>query len=510
MSGYSKDELLVMNVSDLEVIDSSIDIEKRINKLRIDKFDRFESIHRRKDNTEFIVEINIQYQSIDEDQFIVFINDITDRKHAEEKIMETKQFYENIIEGVQDGIWVTDEKDDIYFANKAMGVIAGIPPEKIQGNNLLKDFPEETTGELISYYKQAKKEKKLIWYEIEVKTPSGRNTWQNGWLIPLLFNNSFAGIICTIRDITERKQAEFRINEASIIASNAEKAAEMGSWNWIMNSSKVGWSDNMCRLHGIEPSEYDSTFKQATSFQHPDDMAYVNKQIERMLAEKKSQPFEYRIVTSDGKTKWVEGTNQLLFDEKGEIREIVGTVQDITERKQAEELLKESEEQLRNIFENSTNLHYSHTIDHIITYLSPQVEEILGYTQEEAMVNWTELVSDNPINKTGYQKTVKAIETGERQPAYELEMLRKDGRKIIVEVRESPIIEDGKTVSIVGSLNDITERKQAEKALETRMKELEIFNDAAVNRELKMIRLQKEINEMLEKMGKEARYDIVK
>ncbi|MBI9035942.1 MAG: PAS domain S-box protein, partial [Bacteroidales bacterium] len=128
--------------------------------------------------------------------------------------------------------------------------------------------------------------------------------------------------------------------------------------------------------------------------------------------------------------------------------------------------LKESENKLRNIFENSTNLFYSHTTDHVITYLSPQVEQILGYTPEEAMVKWTELVTDHPINHIGFSHTVKAIKTGKSQASYELELLRKDGTKIWVEVREAPVVENGKTVSIVGSITDISERKQSEITLQ--------------------------------------------
>lgn len=93
------------------------------------------------------------------------------------------------------------------------------------------------------------------------------------------------------------------------------------------------------------------------------------------------------------------------------------------------------------------------------------VEQILGYTQEEALINWTELVSDNPINEIGFKHTVKAIETCKPQPPYELELVHKSGKKVWVEVREAPLVKDGKTVSIVGALTDITKRKQAEKDL---------------------------------------------
>ncbi len=74
-------------------------------------------------------------------------------------------------------------------------------------------------------------------------------------------------------------------------------------------------------------------------------------------------------------------------------------IRDITERKKSEKKLKKNEEQLRNIFENSTNLFYSHTVDHVLTYLSPQVEQILGYTMEEALTKWTEFATDHPVNE---------------------------------------------------------------------------------------------------------------
>jgi PAS domain S-box-containing protein/putative nucleotidyltransferase with HDIG domain len=125
-----------------------------------------------------------------------------------------------------------------------------------------------------------------------------------------------------------------------------------------------------------------------------------------------------------------------------------------------EEELRESEGKLKNIVENSTNLFYSHTPEHVLTYLSPQVKDILGYKPDEAMVRWTELASDNPINEEGFKLTVKAIETGKPQPPYELELVHKNGKKVWVEVREAPVVVNGKTISIVGALTDITDRKQ--------------------------------------------------
>ena len=138
---------------------------------------------------------------------------------------------------------------------------------------------------------------------------------------------------------------------------------------------------------------------------------------------------------------------------------------EIEKRKQAEVTRRETEQKLRNVIENSTNLFYMHGTDHVFTYMSPQSRHFFDCEPEEAMGCWTELITDNPVNRAAIEATQRAIETGERQPPYVVECIGRKGRIIWVEVNESPIVEDGRTVAIVGSLTDITERKRAEEAL---------------------------------------------
>ena len=107
-----------------------------------------------------------------------------------------------------------------------------------------------------------------------------------------------------------------------------------------------------------------------------------------------------------------------------------------------------------------------HSCDHVFTYLSPQIERILGYKPEEALVRWTDLASDHPVNKRAVELTQRAIETGERQPPYEIELIAKDGRRVWFEVDEAPVVRDGKTVAIVGAAQDVTERRAAQKELQ--------------------------------------------
>ena len=201
------------------------------------------------------------------------------------------------------------------------------------------------------------------------------------------------------------------------------------------------------------------------SFVYSEDKRRVHKIFLKQLEEGiEAANVELRFVNKEGAVGWFIFLVNLI-KKNGEIIGLRGVAQDITERKRAEEALREINEKIRNIVEHSTNLFYSHTPEHVLTYMSPQTRDFLDCEPEEAMIRWTEFVTDNPINEIGFNNTVKAIETGEKQPPYELELIGKKGRIIWVEVNEAPIIKDGKTFAIVGALTDITKRKRAEEAL---------------------------------------------
>jgi PAS domain S-box-containing protein len=152
-----------------------------------------------------------------------------------------------------------------------------------------------------------------------------------------------------------------------------------------------------------------------------------------------------------------------------------GTISIVLERTRAIDALRKSEELIRSIVEHSTNLFYSHTPDHVVTYVSPRTQEFFGCEPEEAMVRWTELATDNPVNERGFEITQRAIDTGEAQPPYELEAKMMTGGTKWVEVREAPVVRDGRTVAIVGALTDITDRKRAEEDLRSSEKRFRLL-----------------------------------
>jgi PAS domain S-box-containing protein len=137
----------------------------------------------------------------------------------------------------------------------------------------------------------------------------------------------------------------------------------------------------------------------------------------------------------------------------------------IIKRRLDEMALRDSENKLRSIIEHSDNLFYSHNTNHVLTYVSPQTRHFFDCEPGEALVRWMEFATEHPINTIAMERVQTAIETGERQPPYEMELIGKLGRKIWVEVNESPVVEDGRTAAVVGALTDITHRKAAEFAL---------------------------------------------
>ncbi|MDF3128996.1 PAS domain S-box protein [Kiritimatiellaeota bacterium B1221] len=200
------------------------------------------------------------------------------------------------------------------------------------------------------------------------------------------------------------------------------------------------------------------------------DYAFVEEEVAKnfrahdLKAMESHQPVKYEEwvqFASDGHRELLETVKTPLYDEENQLIGTLGISRDITERKVTEEALQKSEEKLRRIIENSTNMFYSHNLEGLLTYVSPQVNNILGYETDGALQNWRTLTSDHPANKQAYQSTDKAIRTGKAQPPYEVQLIHKNGHHVWAEVREAPVVKNGQTVSIVGSLTDITVRKQA-------------------------------------------------
>ena len=150
------------------------------------------------------------------EEIVAVYEDVTERKQAHEEMRSLKEFYQTILENVPDGIWVTDEADRLIFFNPAMEQIAGVSADEMLGLRVTADFPPETSQEVLPSYHRAKATLRPIAYEANVVTPAGRVMVQSGSLIPRVVNGAYGGMICTIEDVTERKQARQALKEYSV------------------------------------------------------------------------------------------------------------------------------------------------------------------------------------------------------------------------------------------------------------------------------------------------------
>jgi PAS domain S-box-containing protein len=121
--------------------------------------------------------------------------------------------------------------------------------------------------------------------------------------------------------------------------------------------------------------------------------------------------------------------------------------------------------------ESGNQMYYTHTPDHTMMFVSPRLRALLGCCLKEGKRTWTDYLTDNPMNAAGLERTIKAIASGRREPPYRLEMSSRDGRIIRLEVNEIPLVKNGKTVSMAGSVTDVTEKALVEEG----MVEAEVF-----------------------------------
>ncbi|MDP2309094.1 MAG: PAS domain S-box protein [Pseudomonadota bacterium] len=181
----------------------------------------------------------------------------------------------------------------------------------------------------------------------------------------------------------------------------------------------------------------------------------------------------------DGKPRVYLVSKFPLLGPGGAPHSVGGVASDITEIRHLARAAQESEARLRDVLEHSTNLFYVHTTEHVFTYVSPQSRHFFGCDPEEAKVRWTEFVPDAASNRLAMESTERAIRTGTRQPAYEIEVRTRAGRALWVEVNEAPVVREGRTVAIVGALVDIDERRRAEHALRRALSLLEATLEAS-------------------------------
>ena len=377
-----------------------------------------------------------------------------------------------------------DKEGNISLVNENGLEILGYRQEELLGKNWFKTcLPHKLQREVLDIYHQLMRGEiePVACYENSILRKDGSErviAWNN----TVLQNRSgeIVGTLSSGEDITERLNTEKHLKEAYNIINKSPAVTFL--WKNIEGWPVEFVSDNVIALFGYSATDFVSGRVPYIDVIHPEDLeriagevadASIGKEHERIAHE------PYRIVTNDGKVKWLDDQTFIRRDEKGKITHYQGIVLDITERKQVEEELKESEEKFRKIFNNEIdaisifNIETRKLIDVNDAFLN-----LYGYTREEVLKLTVDDISAEPDSS---KKAIKksAVE-GDTLILRRLHK-KKDGSEITVELSAGPFTWKGEKVMFAVA-RDITFRVKTIAALsesENKYKTLfETANDA--------------------------------
>lgn len=285
---------------------------------------------------------------------------------------------------------------------------------------------------------------------------------------------NITGALSSGRDITEQKQAEASLRESESKLNKSQAIAHLGSWSLELSTNRLIWSDEVYRIFGLQPQEFTATYGAFLDAVHPEDRAAVDAAYSGSLREgKDTYEIEHRIIRRDtGEIRYIHEKCEHERDASGKIIRSVGMVHDITERKHAEEEIKNSETRYRRLFETAKDgiIILDAETGQIID-VNPFLMEMVGYSHKELL--------GKKIWEIGAFKDVEASKATFRKLQREkyvrysdLPVETKDGRAISVEfISNVYLVNHNKVIQC--NVRDITERKLFSEALQKANSELE-------------------------------------
>lgn len=278
--------------------------------------------------------------------------EIEDRREAQEELLRSKEYFQSLIENAQDLISVLDHQGIVRFSSPSIERILGYSQQEMVGRDAFEYIHENDVERIREIFE------KIISKPGTVQTDEFRFKHKDGrWIyleaIAKNLEESSDGpiVIVNSRDVTQRKKAIRKLQDQQYQLAEAQKIAKVGSWVWKPGEDDLVWSDEMCRIFGVEPAKFDNDYDTFISLVHPEDRHRFENVLEDTLEGKGAFSIEHRVIRRDEEQRRLLCRGHVVTDEDGEIMKMIGTGQDITQQKAEEEKLREYSERLRNLSE---------------------------------------------------------------------------------------------------------------------------------------------------------------
>jgi PAS domain S-box-containing protein len=343
-------------------------------------------------------------------------------------------------------------------------------------------------------------------------TASGKNLITHTMCQPVLEDGKVVKLFGTFQDITKLKQTEESLKESEERFNLAMKASKDGIFDWNLVTNEIYYSPGWKSMLGYEYDEIPNDFSIWETNTDPEDVK-LSWQMQQELINKQRNRFEMEFKMKHKDGHWVDilSRAEAFFDKSGKAVRIVGTHVDITERKKAAEAITENDRILRNSQRIAKIGSWNWNFISDKAEWSKEIIEMYGRNVKDGSPNneeWKKLIHQDDWEQLNSH--VNEVKAGDCEYNIEYRIKRADTGEIrYIHSLGEVVFENGIPARLIGVDQDITDRKKAEEELKKKMHDLEIFNDAAVGRELMINELRKEINELLTKLCKEPKYKII-
>ncbi|MDD1683239.1 MAG: PAS domain S-box protein [Methanoregula sp.] len=405
-----------------------------------------------------------------------FITDMTERKTAEDRLVAAGKEYANLLDQVQDVYYRTDADGRLIRASRSWATLLGYEDiSECLGRSIADDFYLNPADRKI-FVEEISREGKVTGYEVLLKKKDGT---------PVLVSTSshvntdvsgnVLGIEGIFRDITEKKRIEKALSESEQRYRNIVEDQTEFICRFRPDGTHVFANEAYCRYFSLKREEIiGHRFRPEIPFE---DQKSVSRFFASLTPAHPVDTIVHRIVMPDGRICWQRWSVRAIFDTSGQVIEYQSVGRDITQTKETERALRESERQFRLLAENSQDIIDRHSPDGRYTYVSPAINALCGYDPEELIGHSvTELLHPDDISVFAeYQKNL-CRENPAAVVSYRIR--HKDGHVVWAETVFRGIYDDGTgdLLEICGITRDITKLKETEEKLRRTTEDLDSRN----------------------------------